>query len=242
MTEICLTDRAFWERYWTNYQYEKIPSKIIYSSYIRHFQNKKSFIEIGGFPGINAAYFYKNVCKDVTLLDFYIDKKIVNNLETYNQIPVNTIQCIESDFLKFENDRYYDIVLSVGFIEHFKNTKDIIECHVKLLSDKGSLLIILPNFRGINGFLQYISDRKHFKAHNLNSMKIKNLKQIMYELKFDNAQISYTRKPMLWLEPKPTKANKIERKIIKVFSYALKLFPIKCRLLSPYIIIFAKKQ
>ena len=236
-----LTDRNHWEKYWRNYEYEKIPDNVVYRNFINRLQHKNSFLEIGGFPGINAAFFYKHVCKDVSLLDFYIDKQLVNKLEIYNKLPIDTIKCIESDFFKFETNNTYDIVFSSGFIEHFDDTNDVIDRHVRLLSNNGCLLIILPNFRGLNGWLQYVFDRENFSVHNLNSMKIQNLRKIIGELKLKNSEITYTRKPMLWLEPKPGIKNKIARKIVKIFSHALKLFPVKCRLLSPYIIIYAEK-
>lgn len=241
MSEIRLTNREFWVQYWKNYEYEKIPSRVVFNGYVPLLKNKQSFIEIGGFPGINAAYFYKNVCENITLLDYYIDKNMVSKLEEYNNIPAGTIQCIEADFFNFDTDKQYDIVFSIGFIEHFDDTKDVIERHVRLLSDEGNLLIVLPNFRGLNGLVQYLFDRKNFKVHNLNSMKIDVLKKITEELGLKKTTVTYTRKPMLWLEPKPTRGNKIAKKIIKFFSYAIKIFPIKCRLLSPYIIIFAEK-
>jgi len=236
-----LTDRSHWAEYWSNYQYEKIPSKTVYDKYIPSLKDCHSFIEIGGFPGINAAFFYKNVCKDVTLLDFYVDRSIVSRFEQINHIPENAIKCIESDFFLFKEERSYDIVFSLGFIEHFDDTRDIIARHINLLSEKGNLLIILPNFIGLNGLVQWMFDRKNLQAHNLESMKIKKLKEIMQEAGVDSWTVEYTRKPMVWLEPKPGILNATGRTLIKGLSYFIKLFPFKGRFFSPFIIISAKK-
>ena len=46
-------------------------------------------------------------------------------------------------------------------------------------------------------------------------------------------------KAMLWLEPKPK--NKRIRKWVKMLSYAVKLFPVKGRFLSPFIVVYARK-
>jgi len=236
-----LTDRDYWATYWANYQYEKVPSNTIYDYLMPSLKGKSSFIEIGGFPGINAAYFYKNGFPDVTLLDFYIDRSIVSTFEQLNNLPENKIHCIESDFFKFESDRTYDVVFSLGFIEHFEDTQAVIERHVKLLSDNGRLLIILPNFRGINGCIQWLFDRKNLRLHNLESMKIDKLKAIMAQFPLSKWTIDYSRKPMVWLEPKPGIRYKLWRPVIRLFSHFLKLFPIKCRLLSPYIMIYAER-
>lgn len=237
-----LTDRSFWEKYWENYQYQKIPQKMFFDKYIpSEINDGKSFIEIGGFPGTMSIYFHKKFGFNVSLLDFYIDKEMVHKLERTNNIKEGTINWIESDFFVFESDKKYDFVFSFGFIEHFENTKDVVNRHVDLLDKNGYLLIILPNFRGLNGWIQKKFDRKNFEAHNLNSMVIKNLSNIMTELAVNDIKIEYTKKPMIWLEPKPTLGNKIARVFVKTFSLFLKLFPFKGRFLSPYIVVNAHK-
>lgn len=240
MTDAHLTDRTFWENYWKNYEYEKIPSKVPFNYLMPLLKDKNNFIEIGGFPGVFAAYFYKKGCKNVSLLDFYIDQQIVNKFEEKNDIPANTITCIESDFFKFQSSQKYDIVFSYGFIEHFSDTEDVINRHIQLLADQGRLLIVLPNFRGINGWVQYIFDRKNYDAHNMESMKITYLREIIAKSGLQKASVEYTRKPIVWLSPNV--GTLLGRKCIKLFSHFLKLFPIKCSLLSPYIVIYAEKE
>ena len=234
-----LTDRNYWKEYWKNYEYEKIPAKVPFKKFLSKLENAESFIEIGGFPGIFSAYFYTKGIQNVSLLDFYIEEAIVRGFEKANKIPEHTIHCIESDFFTFKTDKKYDIVFSFGFIEHFEDTKDVIKRHIELLGNNSHLLIILPNFRGLNGFIQYVFDRNNLRAHNLNSMKLPLIKNIMLELGLKNIVVEYSRKPMVWIEPKAGTA--FVRKLVKIFSYTLKVFPIKCRLLSPYIIIYASK-
>ena len=236
-----LTDRRYWVEYWANYQYEKIPSRVVYEDYLPLCQGASSFIEIGGFPGINALYFYKHVCPDVSLLDFYCDREMVNELERRNGIPCNTVKCLEADFFQYTSDRKYDIVFSHGFIEHFQDTADVIARHVRLLSDSGRLLIVLPNFRGMNGGIQWLFDRQNLKAHHLQSMDVKFLRRIAEDLGLKEVKVEYTRKPVVWLEPKPCLVNRIFRLPVRLLSYALKLFPVKGRLLSPYILLTARK-
>lgn len=236
-----LTDRELWKEYWANYSFAPISGSPIYKKFMPTLQENHRFIEIGGFPGLNAAYFYRCGCKDVTLLDFYVDKMIVNRIEKQNNIPVDAIKIIEADFFTFQSDSLYNIVFSSGFIEHFSNTREVIERHCRLLVRGGALLIALPNFRGLNGLIQYLFDPENLKIHNLNCMNISLLKSIVKSLGLKDIRVEYTRKPMVWLEAKPGFANRLGRILTKAFSYFIKLFPIKCKFFSPYIIISARK-
>jgi len=236
-----LTEKAFWEEYWLNYRFTPVPNRMFFHNYLPTGM-QGSFIEVGGFPGLTATYIYKNFTQNVSILDYHINKDIVNRVEKENGLPVNAIKTIEQDFFSFTSDIKYDLVFSLGFIEHFEDTKDVIKRHIDLGSENSTFLIILPNLRGINGWIQYLFDRKNLEIHNLKSMDINYLKQIMKELNVKNVSVEYYRKPMVWLEPKPTLVNKIGRIFTKCLSYTLKLFPIKCRLLSSYIVISASKN
>ncbi|MDR1517921.1 MAG: class I SAM-dependent methyltransferase [Dysgonamonadaceae bacterium] len=234
-----ITDTVFWDSYWDNYRYDKIPQKVVFQEYVPRLINGESFIEIGGFPGIYASYFYRQGVKDVTVLDFHLNLDIVRNFEKINDLPKDAIKCIQSDFFQFESDRRYDIVFSSGFVEHFQDTRDVIARHVNLLSPKGQLLILIPNFLGLNGFVQRVFDKENLDAHNLQSMRIARLNEMMRSFGLRDVQVEYIGKPMLWLEPKPK--NKAFAKLVKLMSYSIKIFPIKCRLLSPYIVIYGRE-
>jgi SAM-dependent methyltransferase len=236
-----LTDRNFWKEYWKNYQYLKVSQKMFFDKYITYKLSGKTFIEIGGFPGTMSIYFHKKYKCTVSLLDFYIDKYMVNRMEQTNDVPIETIECIECDFFDFTPECLYDVVFSFGFIEHFDDTHDVIRRHVDLLVPNGHLLIILPNFLGLNGWIQRCFDRKNFDAHNLQSMELNRLKKIMKQFSLNNVRIEYTKKPIIWLEAKPT-ISRILRLLVKILSYMLKLIPIRSRLLSPFIVISADKR
>lgn len=234
-----ITDKEYWDNYWKNYQYDKIPKKVVFERFMPKLTRGINFIEIGGFPGVNAAYFYRRGIRDVTILDFHINKEIVRNFDKINDLPEGTIQCIDNDFFAFSSEKKYDVVFSSGFIEHFEDTRDAIARHIDLLSEKGQLLIIIPNFLGLNGKLQRRFDRENLDSHNLQSMKISYLKEIMQSFNLYDVSVGYLGKPMVWLEPKPE--NQKRRKWVKMLSYALKLFPVKGKLLSSYIAIYARK-
>jgi len=234
-----LTDKDFWADGWKDFNPSKVPNKTFFTKYIpKEVIDKSNFIEIGGFPGTYSVYFYQQFGLDATLLDFYIDEHIIEQVEEINHLPKATIHCIEADFFTFKPEQKYDLVFSSGFIEHFQDTKDVINRHIELLSEKGVLLILLPNFRGLNGWLNKKINNKNYKAHNINSMYLDFLREIMYETDLQNVTVQYTSKPMLWLSTK----NKVGKILVKCGSYLFKLFPIPSRLLSPYIVISGIKK
>jgi len=234
-----ITDKQFWDNYWSEFRYDKIPRKVVFAPYMSRLSSGKSFIEIGGFPGVYAAYFYKQGFRDVTLLDFHMNLDIVRNFENINHIPDKSIQCIHTDFFTFSSEKKYDVVFSSGFIEHFEDTEDVIRRHVELLSEQGQLLIIIPNFLGLNGMIQKRFDRENLEAHNLRSMDINYLKQLMLSFNLKDLSVDYIGKPMVWLEPKSL--NRRNGGWIKMLSYAIKLIPVKNRFFSPFIAIYARR-
>lgn len=234
-----ITDEAHWKSYWDNYRYDEIPKKVIFEKFMPRLREGKNFIEIGGFPGIFSAYFYHQGIRDVTLLDYYMQTDIVRRGEKNNGLPENSIRCIHADFFSYTPERQYDVVFSSGFVEHFEDTRDVIKRHVDLLSDEGQLLILIPNFLGLNGMIQRRLDRENLEAHNLKSMEISYLKEIIQTFDLHDVSVDYLGKPMLWLEPKPE--NRRKRKWVKILSYLVKLFPVKGRWLSPFIAIYARK-
>ena len=234
-----ITDQAYWDAYWANYRFDKIPGKVVFGKFMPQLSRGKSFIEIGGFPGVFAAWFYRHGIPDVTVLDFHMNLDIVRNFEKINGLPENSIRCIHTDFFAFSSQKKYDVVFSSGFIEHFEDTKDVIKRHVDLLSENGQLLILIPNFLGLNGMIQRRLDKENLEAHNLKSMEIPYLKETMRSFNLRDVRVEYIGKPMVWLEPKP--GNKSKQKWVKIVSYAIKLIPVKSRTFSPFIVIYARK-
>ena len=234
-----ITDKEYWDNYWSNYQYDSIPKKLVFEKFMPFLIKGNNFIEIGGFPGLFAAAFYKRGVKDITILDFVINKEIIRNFEIKNNLPEGAIKFIESDFFDFKTDNKYDIAFSYGFVEHFEDTKDVISRHIDLISENGKLLILIPNFLGLNGKVQQRYDKQNLDAHNLKAMDIEYLKETMLSFGLSKFTVEYIGKPMLWLEPKPE--NISYRKWVKLLSYFIKLFPIKGKLLSPFIAIYAER-
>lgn len=74
------------------------------------------------------------------------------------------------DFWKFTPARPYDLVLSLGFIEHFVEVDDAFARHAALLAPGGRLVLSVPNFQGVNRYLQRVFDADWLALHNLEAI------------------------------------------------------------------------
>ena len=101
---------------------------------------------------------------------------------------VNTLY--HQDFTTFNGETQYDVVYSIGFIEHFNDWQDIVRRHMRLVRPGGLLLITVPNFRGFLQFaLHWLLDRPNLHLHNLSTMRPNEWNDIVKE---DGFQIYFS--------------------------------------------------
>ncbi len=244
-----LTDRQFWTNYW-----ESKPDLVILieKNYLFHQQleeivktNKvQTAIELGGFPGYYSIFLYKYLGVSTTLFDYFIHPDILKKVLNKNGLDESEIPVIENDVFHYHPEQKYDLVLSCGLIEHFKDTKDIIERHLEFLKPGGTLFITLPNFRSVNGWVQKTFDRDNYLKHYIECMDTKYLAAILEEVGMKSIKSSYFGRYSVWLENKDQKSGTTKAFIKtiwfigKVFT---KLLPIESKFLSPYIVLEARK-
>lgn len=75
-----------------------------------------------------------------------------------------------ADFWDFAPEQPYDLVVSVGFIEHFADVAGTFDRHVALVAPGGRLVVAVPNFQGINRILQRWFDADWLALHNMAAM------------------------------------------------------------------------
>jgi len=192
-----ITDKAFWEKYWGDI---KLPQKVDYGfkndrviaktieRFIPNGDGKQKSLEIGCAPGKWMLFLYEKLNYTTHGLE-YIDiasKKTVENL-TLCGVPQDRFNVIRADFLKEEAISKYDLVLSLGFIEHFDNYSDIFDKHLAHTKKDGYVVIGFPNFRGINYYIQLFVDKvsgsKIIENHNISMMD-----RILMQNMINNAQ------------------------------------------------------
>ena len=244
-----LTDRAFWKSFWEsriglifslkqNYIFGDILTGLIAE------KNLRTAIELGGFPGYYAVYLTKYQNLDATLFDYFIHEGLINQLLEKNELEPGDINIIEADLFEYKTKRLYDLVLSFGLIEHFNDTKAIIEAHLQFLKPKGVLFITLPNFKSVNGWVQRKFDRENYDKHNIRSMNPRLLAEYCKQLGLTEVESYYHGKFSVWLENKTTQSG-FAKLLVKIIWAAGKTFtkivPVESKLLSPYIVVKAVK-
>lgn len=78
-------------------------------------------------------------------------------------------EVIHGDFFTVK-PRPADLVLSLGFIEHFDDLESAFERHLAFLGPGGTLVLGVPNFRGVLGVVQRWADPAHLALHNRAAM------------------------------------------------------------------------
>ncbi|GAB2695908.1 hypothetical protein GCM10027037_19670 [Mucilaginibacter koreensis] len=244
-----LTDKAFWANYWelkkglafpvpATYTFHQLFKQIIGKGGIQ------TAIELGGFPGYYAIFLKKYFGLNTTLFDFFVHQPILKEVLAANQLTTSDVGVIEGDLFQHEPKEQYDLVLSCGLIEHFNDTKDIIARHLNFLKPGGTLFITLPNFTGVNGWVQRRFDPDNYSKHNINSMNPALLAQLSRELGLKEVQSYYFGKFSIWLENR-AQQNAGVKAFIKTLwlagKVATKLVPVESKNLSPYIVLVAKK-
>jgi 2-polyprenyl-3-methyl-5-hydroxy-6-metoxy-1,4-benzoquinol methylase len=129
-------------------------------------------------------------------------------------------------------------------IEHFNDTKAIIETHLQFLKPGGVLFITLPNFKSVNGWVQRNFDKENYDKHNINSMDLQLLTDSCRQLGLTEIESYYHGRFTVWLENK-SEQSKVAKAIVKAIwvagKIATRIVPVESKSLSPYIVLKAVK-
>ena len=242
-----LTDRSFWKAFWESkkdlifyikpdYVFGDILAKLIKENGI------KSAVELGGFPGYYSIYLKKYEHLDTTLFDYYVHEGLVKQLLAKNGLQDGDIKIIEADLFNYTPAEKYDMVLSFGLIEHFSDTKAIINTHLQFLKPGGTLFITLPNFTGVNGWVQRKFDLDNYNKHYIDCMNPAFLAESCKQLGLKNIESYYHGKYTVWLENREQKSGIVKALVKGIWigiKVASKLTSKQSKALSPYIVVKA---
>jgi 2-polyprenyl-3-methyl-5-hydroxy-6-metoxy-1,4-benzoquinol methylase len=248
--------KIFWNDVWKKTSFEMYSGFEKYlainqklDTQFKHILEKgdKKILEIGCAKAKRLIYFAKEFGYEIYGIDYskYGAEIAKRNLDVSG--VKGTIIC-EDIFKNTLDEESFDIVYSMGLIEHFENPNEIIDIHIKLLKKGGTLIITIPNFNNSMYFsiLKILRKEKIIlETHNLDIMDINKLNMIVknkdikimmldyfgpidFTLIF--SQISY-KMPLLCL-----------MHILNQFMGYSSYFIPNYRYISPYIILIAKKE
>jgi SAM-dependent methyltransferase len=188
--EKAVTSEAFWDDYWKSLtvpvQYDDAFSNDrAIGDIIRRFvppcdDFSKKAIEIGCAPGKWMLFLLKMSGYTVHGCEYLKSgaEKTEQNFEHF-RIPRERYRVLRGDFFTIELDQNYDVVLSLGFVEHFTDFAGTMNKHLALLKPGGLLVVGLPRFVGVNWILQAVIDlftgermRRYLPVHNLSIMNL----------------------------------------------------------------------
>jgi SAM-dependent methyltransferase len=179
-----LTEKKYWDSRWEKV---KLPTELtdenagnvtkeLIQVINRYLPEKEglSILEIGGAPGQWLAYFAKKYRYTIHALDYSKIgcEKIRENFDLLDLDATIYNRDIFSDDLS--DLPRFDVVYSLGFIEHFSDLDLVVERHLALLKDGGILMLGVPNFLGISEPVLRRLAPHTISMHNLLTMDIDN--------------------------------------------------------------------
>lgn len=181
-----LSEKEYWESCWPKVRLPSIieptTKKPTNKEILRIFQDilpKKELavIEIGGAPGQFAAYFNRFHGYKVSIIE-YTDIGCQKTRENAELLGLD-ITIYHRDFFGDLSDLpRFDIVISMGLIEHFTDLDDVFRRHIALLKKGGILILGVPNFKGISQKILSKTAPKMLARHNLKAMGLNNWSSI----------------------------------------------------------------
>jgi len=175
-----ITYKEYWSNYWSKFpklQYN-INNPAFYSMHLlfsmvikeklkkKRNDRKVSIIDVGCGNGLLLRYFseqYKRL--DIYGIEY---SEVFKTAEQLKRDLYLNFKLEKLDFVKDKIDHLYrkfDIVVSVGVIEHFKNPFKPMYIMKKLLNNNGCLMTLIPNFEGLFVILWKLYDKRNYDYH-----------------------------------------------------------------------------
>jgi SAM-dependent methyltransferase len=79
---------------------------------------------------------------------------------------------VKADFFAVEPVPEFDLVYSLGFLEHFTNWEEVLSRHAAWTKPGGYMIVTCPNFRGaLQRSIRMLLDRENLERHHIPSMR-----------------------------------------------------------------------
>ena len=180
-TEDRLTDRRFWDDYWAGTRLPQEARKGQGRHYVeeilrvfdRHLPRDPglSALEVGGAPGQYLAYLRRQFGYDCAALD-YSEPGCAKTRKNFDLLGL-PVRVHHADLFAPDLDLpRFDIVFSLGLIEHFVDLEQVVARHLALTKPGGRLVVGCPNLRGVNRLLLERLAPAKLSLHQLSTMDL----------------------------------------------------------------------
>ena len=182
MTDLTAVDH--WNEAWAGEIRLRLPSRWIVPTgdlqrlLALHVQPGQRVLEIGCAPGKMLAWVAAALGACVSGLD-YSPLGLTRARRLFNALQLRAdFRCEDLRQTTFAAGSF-DFVYSVGVIEHFADPRGIVRDHLSLVRPGGTVLMTVPNYRGVYGFLQRYFDADSLLLHNLDVMSCGALRRLV---------------------------------------------------------------
>jgi len=199
MYDYNMTSQNYWSKQYENHKvikyglYKRVTEpplfrrlKLVFKKQLPLGKGKK-ILEIGCAPGRWLVYFHRELDYAVYGVD-YSQVGCALTEETLGKNGVSgEIICDNVSDVTFLNkyEGFFDVVYSLGLVEHFTDPTDIISVHLRLLRKGGFLVVGMPNFGDgtiMRLFKKMMGGEKDLvETHNTKLMKLPEFKKYLSE-------------------------------------------------------------
>ena len=161
-----------WTRDYTRSYLDYLLWDVLYRKYLPD-QKGLKVLEIGSAPGLHLVrlmyeFGYVPYGVEYSAQGVELNRRVFadNGIDPENVIHADAFS---EEFLS-EYKEFFDIVISLGFIEHFTDVEKAVGIHLELLKPGGTLVVEIPNLSGINRLLLRLANRELLNMHSLSIM------------------------------------------------------------------------
>jgi SAM-dependent methyltransferase len=231
-------DQRFWDKEWRDQRTEIYIEQRINCQILKLIKpvlvEGSKVLEIGCVPARRLSILQRSYDLDTYGLDYSLNG-LLDSIKSNNNLL-----CCDLFHLPFKTETF-DLVYSLGVIEHFDDPSDAIQQHVRLLKKGGFILITIPNFssHSVPSVIYTLAHRydEVKKNHNMSIMFLENFRKLFRNLSLQEIICDYYGPPVLYSPPNIT-LRRISAKINKWIDRVT----IRSRLLSPELIYVGQKH
>ncbi len=173
-----IVDKSFWENdyYWAgaqlpcradmNFAFDRSLARALASH--APAAPGESVLEVGCAPAKWLIFYAERFGAEVAGIEYSHKGTRISRENLAAAAVAGEVQ--EADFFNVEPQRH-DLVISIGFIEHFDDPREALARHLDFVTRGGRLAVGVPNLRGFNRALQKLAKPDHLAIHNAAAMR-----------------------------------------------------------------------